>query len=352
MVTQGIKIRPVRLTDNKQLHSFFTEVDTPVIPEYFANTTPWVLTGPLRSLHSRLPLSWKTLQEGYIAIENNTIQGLISLEPDSRSKHRWKINQLYLKPNAYDVGKLLIDYIVNKYGADGVETFITEIDALNTDAANLFQNACGFRFCTNEHIFKHDLEGTNGGINNLPQLKKFTSADSTRLYDLHLECLKPQAKVSLEKTAKDFSFNLADVLKRQAKGISQFRWVLEEPESKHFIAANSIVTFDNNVFYIYIYTALPYADYYSSLVDFCFHQVGLRNRKATAYIRVCEAIQSHSKLLNVLQERELEQVQSTILIVKDYWRPLKERKPLTTSPIIIFPEGTSTAYNPIRIVEE
>jgi hypothetical protein len=352
MIAAAIKIRPVKITDSKKLAAFFDEVDVPVIPEFIDNSQPMGLTSLFVKVHSYFPLGLKSLQEGYVAVENNNILGLISLIPDSKVKHRWKIDQLYLKPNAYDVGKLLIDFIVNKYGAEGVETFMTEIDSMNNDAAAMFKNACGFRFCTYNHIYKLTLTGNTGSEISINDFRKATSTDNEKLHDLYLECLKPQVKVSLEKTPKDFASGLENNIKEFITGLSKDQWILESPESDIAAAYAKISTFDNQTFYLILYTSLPYADYYADILDFMIRYAGLKNKHATLYLSVCEAIQSHSKLLEVLKENDFEPVQTNAILVKDYWRPLKERKPLATPQMIMFPEGTSTAYNQAGVVEK
>ncbi len=73
-----------------------------------------------------------------LPLKEKKLLGLISLVPDGNQKTRWKINRLILNPDAYDAGKQLIDYVVNKYGGAGVETFLTTIDV------KLYRGYCSF----------------------------------------------------------------------------------------------------------------------------------------------------------------------------------------------------------------
>jgi hypothetical protein len=352
MIQSSIKIRPVRITDNNRINKFFDEVDMPVVPSFVASANPRKLTSPVLKIHYYLPLGWKILQEGYVAVENDNIIGLIAIIPDSKTKLRWKIDQFYLKPNAYDVGKLLIDYIVNKYGAEGVETFIAELDEMNADAQDLFKNACGFRFCTREYTYKYPLNGEILPEVDINNFRKMNSSDTEKLYDLYIECLKPQAKISLEKDPDDFNSGISRFFRNHFNGIEIAQWVLENPENKSIVAYADIRTVDNTVSHACIFTALPYSEYYKDILNYLINYAGLKNRNAILHINLCEAIQSYSHFQDIINKLELELIKSSIILVKDYWRPLKERKPLTTSPIIIFPEGTSTAYNPVSTLKK
>ncbi|MGD9581176.1 MAG: hypothetical protein AB7V50_07370, partial [Vampirovibrionia bacterium] len=154
-----IKIKSIKSVNSFQIKKFLEEVNVAVNDSYDDSQSIKVNGGVFRILHSILPLNWKFLQEVYVAIEANKVIGLVGLVPDCRSSLRWRINQLLLKPHSYDVGKILLDYVASKYGAEGVEIFLAEVDSLDNEALDLFKNACSYRKCTVNNTYKYKLSG-------------------------------------------------------------------------------------------------------------------------------------------------------------------------------------------------
>lgn len=350
MLSSKVKIRPLKLSDSRQVEIFLEEVDVSVQSTFNLEHALKIKPDPFKMLHFYLPLQWKFMHETYLALENNEIIGLIGLVPDCKSKLRWKIDELFLKPNSYDVGKLLVDFIVNKYGAEGVENFLTEVNSTNSDALDLFKNACGFRYCTLNHTYKHTLNGKYPDRVDIANFRRVCSADNSKLYDLYLECLTPQTKMSLDKTARDFNFGIVSKITDKINGYYTTKWLLENPNNNSALALATMITNDFKTFQVYIITSLPYSEYYSTILDYITRYAGLKNMHSTLLITVSEAIQSHSKYIEILEEQKMEHVQTCNILVKDYWRPLKEARTLTTPSIILFPEGTSPACNSLNIV--
>ncbi len=78
--------------------------------------------------------------------ERQQDSGLVWLSRDGHRRDRWKIDQVIIDPDyhsAYDVGKQLIYYVVNKYGALGVETFLAYVDLHYPEGLTLLKE-CGF----------------------------------------------------------------------------------------------------------------------------------------------------------------------------------------------------------------
>ena len=343
-----INIRPVKYADSRQIKLFLEEVNVAVDSTFNPENIPDFHSGLVSKFHSLLPLHWKFLQESYIALENKEVMGIVTLIPDCKSRLRWKINQILLKPNSYYAGKLLIDFIVNKYGAEGVETLLSEVDSTDIDALDLFKNACGFRQCTVNNIYVNNLEGNLSENMDINGLRRTSLSDARSLYDLYLECLTPQAKMSLDKSVSDFSFNFIDTLKNRYNGFDSYNWVLDHPDNDSLIVYANIKTRDNKVFSINIITSLPHSDLFYDVLNYLIRFAGLKNSHATVLINVCEAIQSSRKYMELLKQMQLAPVQTNYILVKDYWRPIKERKPVA-APIAIFADGgTSPACNSFK----
>lgn len=335
------KIREIKTSDYKKIGKLFENFDIPVNCVLSFENAKRYSAFPLKKIHSHLPLKLKFLQESYVAASNKDILGLVSLMPDGTVKSRWKINQLLLEPNSYDVGKLLIDYVVSKYGAEGVESFITEVVATNADALELFKKGCGFRQCCKTHIYKLSIDNNLPDEALMPPLREMSNDDISKVADLFNDALTPQTRVSLSKTPDDFYYSLYDKLTDNVVKIDSKRWVIEDPSTKNIIAFVIINTRDNNLFYLSAFVSMPYAEYYYDILNFAIRYAGLKNRNASLFINVSEAVNSTKKYLELLNESDAEHIETFDLLVKDFWKPQKEPKSLA-SPVLIFSDISSS----------
>lgn len=351
MSVAKVKIKSIRSVNSFQIKKFLEEVNVAVNNTFEPEDCVKVKGDIFRMLHGFLPLHLKFLQDSYVAIEGSRVIGIVGLVPDCRSNLRWKINQLLLKPHSYDVGKILLDYVASKYGAEGVEIFLVEVDSSDDDALDLFKNACCYRKCTINNVFKYVLSGEIPQQGVIPGFRRAESSDCNKLLDLYLECLTPQTKMSLTKNPTDFSFDLFESIKNRSNNLKAYNWVLEDQESKEIVAYAHLVTRDGNNYYINMITSLPYAEYYRDILNSIIRFVGLKNSHASLFVTLSESVQSHGKFEEIVKEFEFEHHQMSYVLVKDYWQPINERKPIA-SPIIIFPDGASPACNSLNMVRK
>lgn len=348
MSVAKIKIKSIRSVNSFQIKRFLEEVNVAINNTFDVGDCVKVKCGIFRMLHVFLPLTWKFLQDTYVAIEGNKIIGIVGLVPDCRSNLRWKITQLLLKPHSYDVGKILLDYVASKYGAEGVEIFLAEVNSLDTDSIDLFKNACNYRQCTVNNVYRKSIDGELLSQSVIPNFRRVETSDNIKLEELYLECLTPQTKMSLAKNHSDFTFGLIDNLKNYSNNVKSYNWVLEDADDKSLAAYANLLTKDNKNYYINIIASLPYAEYYRDILNNLIRFVGLKNSNAMLFITSSESVQSHGKLDEILKEFDFEHLKMEYVIVKDYWQPIKERKPLA-SPIIIFPDSASPACNSLNM---
>jgi len=336
------KIIPLRYSDMEKVRKMIEYV-SPGISSDRANEEPFVYF-PFNGIHEILPVNLKFLQECYVAVEGDELLGLISLAPDGNQKTRWKINRLILNPNAYDTGKQLIDYVVNKYGGAGVETFLTTIDENYTEAIALFITACSFRSCSKINIW--ELENLkNIEISQTPiSLRAAEISDTQKLYKLDCETLYPKFKTSLVKTDKDFKFGVINKFINKLKGHKIQRFVLDNYKISSTESLLSITTKDNTNFWIDITLSLAYQEYYEDILNFAINNVCSINPNGKIYIGVRDFQQTNKKMTAVLSQHNFKQSGNFEILVKDYWRPAEyatEKK----VPIMIFPDMTSPACN-------
>lgn len=343
------RIIPLRYSDMEKVRKMIEYV-SPGISSDRVNEEPFVYF-PFNGLHELLPVSLKFLQECYVAVEGEELLGLISLTPDGNQKTRWKINRLILNPNAYDTGKQLIDYVVNKYGGAGVETFLTTIDENYTEALALFKTACSFRNCSKINIWEYEnLKNYKISENNL-SLRTAEFSDAKKLFELDCETLYPKFKTSLVKTEKDFRFSAGNNLINKLKGNKIQRFVLDNTGKDSIESFLSVMTRDNVNFWVDITLSLAYQDYYEDILNFAINRVCSINQNGKLYIGIRDFQQTNRKMTEVLSRHDFKQRGNFEVLVKDYWRPA-EYKTENKVPIMIFPDMTSPACNIVQFIKE
>lgn len=334
------RIIPLRHSDIEKVRKMIEYVSPEISSERLNEET--FVHFLLNILHGLLPLDLKFLQESYVAVEGKELLGLISLVPDGNQKNRWKINRLILNPKAYDAGKQLIDYVVNKYGGAGVETFLTMISENYTEAITLFKTACSFRNCSKINIWEcENLKNIKISKNQF-NLRKVKFSDAKSLYELDSESLYPQFKTALIKTEKDFKFGLKNKLINKLKDYKFQGFVLDNPQKNSIESFLSIMTEDSINFWIDITLSLAYQEYYEDILNFALNHVYLINNDGKVYISVRDFQQTNKKMTDFLFQHNFKQCGNFVILIKDYWRVAEYTTEKKVS-IMIFPDMTSPA---------
>ena len=113
-----------------------------------------ILEVPVSFVNAMLPLSLKFQSESFILLENNEILGLITTAKTPGNPYKINITRLVFKENLYEVGKQLVEFIIQKFGGKGATSFAVTIDECHDELFNLFINGCGFRQCASETLWK------------------------------------------------------------------------------------------------------------------------------------------------------------------------------------------------------
>ena len=343
------RIIPLRYSDMEKVRKMIEYVSPDISVDKVNGET--FVHFPFNVLHRFLPVRLKFLQESYVAIEGEELLGLISLAPDGNQKTRWKINRLILNPNAYDAGKQLIDYVVNKYGGAGVENFLTTIDENYIEALALFKTACSFRSCSKINIWEYENLKNYAISENRISLRIVELSDAKKIYELDCEALYPKFKTSLVKTENDFKFDFGNKFINKLKDYKIQRFVLDNSERNSIESFLSIMTKDNVNFWVDITLSLAYQEYYEDVLNFAINHVCSINQNGKLYIGVRDFQQTGKKMTEVLSQHDFRQYGSFEVLVKDYWKPAEyatEKK----VPIMIFPDMTSPACNVVSFIKE
>lgn len=299
---------------------------------------------PLDFLHNLLPLNLKFFQESYIAVENKEILGMISLIPENKKKIRWKINRLILSSNQSEVGKQLIDYVVNKYGGAGVETFMSTIHDDHPEAIAIFKNQCGFRSCSQIQVWSAnaaEIEMENFDSTFIRKLKK---SDAINVQELDQICLFPHYRSSLVNSASDFKFGLKSKIINKLRNQTNKRFVLENPRLKSIEGYFTVMNKANNDYWVDIVVSMPYQDHYKDILLYITNYIKQINNQAQINVMLRRYYQSNKRLMETLTQLKFTQGQSFQVLVKDYWNSTSLRSE-KKRPIAIFTDITSTACN-------
>ncbi len=165
----------------------------------------------------------------------------------------------------------MIDYVVNKYGGAGIESFLTIIDENNTEAISLFKEACGFRSCSLIEVMQKEGVKPTEKYSKNNMLKEAKITDAKEIQELDTQNLFPQFRPSLNKHVSDFKFGFRNALLNKAKGFKIKRMVLKNNDNKSIEGYLSIADSDNKNFWIDITLSLPYVEYFEDVLEYAKH---------------------------------------------------------------------------------
>lgn len=342
------KIRKVKSSDIKQIQKMIEYVGPGLVSNtlYENNFTLF----PFNMVQEFMPLNLKVLPECYVAVEGKKILGLIGLIPDGKQKTRWKINRLILDAYAYEVGKQLIDYVVNKYGGAGVETFITIIDSNHAEVISLFKDSCSFRSATQIQVWEKDIREFKEPSRDLALLRDVKPSDARVIQDLHAQALFPHFRTSLIKSQADFRFGLKNKLVNKFRGNKVKRMVLENPARNSIEGYFLLMTSDNQNYWADIILSLPYQEYYEDILNYISRYIYMHNDKAKLYVYSRKYYESNKVLIETLNGLAFKLNHEFQVLVKDYWKIAKVQDK-KKSPIVVFPDMTSPACNIAEIAK-
>ncbi len=338
-----IKIRALRPSDMKQVLGLlkrYSEEES----EYAVLQKWQQMYIPMNRISLLLPLNMQFMPAIFVAVSRDKVLGLIWMSRDGQHARRWKIDQLIMDPDAfsYDVGTQLVNYVINRYGGEGVQTFLAYVDQHYTSGLGLLKS-CGFRRCSRVHYFSHgtpsSLELPSPSVNGL---RESTNADSANLKTLYNDTLPPEARICLEKNWRDFHKPLTQGMSDRMKGLFSKRWVVEDVVHEQLTASVLISTVDFQNFYLNLMVSPGYDDLYQEILAFATGQV-LQN---TASARIHLEVYEFCKIgVETLEKLGFHRNGIAEMLVKDYWIPIEDKGTRLQSPILLFSGKTSPAVN-------
>ncbi len=267
--------------------------------------------------------------ETYVVYDSdNILKGLITVKGQRGNPYKWQIKRLFLDKNAYDAGKQLVEYILAKFGARGVNTFYVSVDDNQKELADLFINGCGFRFCSNESLWK--VSNINFISENIPEenFRIFKNSDAKLISDFYNENLITHYKYSHLKEKGEFKDRLIQGYKCE----TLFKYIyFDENKIKAFI---EIKTVDNKNYFIDTIIAPQYCDCYNLVLSFAIKKIIKRNKNFNLYIKNRKYIQSGELLENFYKENRFELLQNNVILIKDFFKTVKEESHNLSNAVI------------------
>lgn len=274
----------------------------------------------------------RRLPETYVISDNqNNLKGIISVKAQHGNPYKWQIKRLFLGKNTHEEGKQLVDYIIAKFGARGVDTFYVSVNDTQNDLIDLFINGCGFRYCSTESLWS--VSNNNFMLNEFDEkgFKLFKNSDAQRVAELFNDNLITLYKSSLQKNKEEFY----ETLCRGFDSEISYKYIFEDDKNKPVKAFIEIKTQDNKNYFIDIIVSPQYFDYFPQIFSFAVKKIRKRNKNIRLYIKNRKYLQCGELYENYFKENRFELLQNNAVLVKDFFKAIKEQSKSFNEAFII-----------------
>lgn len=313
-----VRIRKATYFDKFKLKKMISFLSSDAISYY----TKGFMNLPLNILHDLLPLSLKFFPESHVIEENKDIIGMVTLLPTPGNPFKLEISRLFLEQDYFNAGKQLLDFVISKYGAKGASAFIAKIDASYDELLHLFADGCGFRQCSSEQLWKMDTIRFSKTDNTF--FRPFKNSDAKTVAMLFNDSVIAHFKYSISKTKEEY-------LESVFKGLHNdytFKYVVEDEELKTVKAYFSITTNDNLNYVLDVTTSPWYECSWDDILSFAVNQISKRKKDFYLFVKVKKYTTTAENFEQYLMEKGFKCVQTQLILVKDFYKIIKEVQPL------------------------
>lgn len=319
------KIRKLKFFDIFRIKKMISLLKNDNFSAFSTYFTPF----PLNVIQDLLPFTLKTFSESYVIEDLKELQGVISLQSQKGNPYKWKITKLFLNENAYGAGSQLLNFVLSKYGAQGVNTFYAKIDDKNIDLLDLFSKSAGFRNCSCEHISLIDISK----IKNIQKDSQYTyrpfkNSDAFLVSELYNDLIYPHFRYSLAKKGKEFRDDICKGLSR----ISSFKYIIEDTASKKLVGYFRIATEDNYNYCLEVFTYQPFLHLLENIIHFAYEQIQKRKQVFNFYFHN-KKYQSNFDIINDKIKQAAQEITTQTIMVKDYYKRVEDTEKATSSAI-------------------
>lgn len=261
---------------------------------------------------------------------NNNLKGLVSVKAQRGNPYKWQIKRLFLAPNCHEEGKQLIEYIIAKFGARGVDTFYAAAKDNQTELIDLFIKGCGFRFCSTESLWEvSNINFLLSEIND-KNFKSFKNSDAYKAAELFNDNLITHYKYSLSKEKDEFN----DKLIQGFDSDTYFKYFIEDNKTRKMKVFIEIKTRDNKNYFVDSIVPPSYMDLYPLILSFAVKKIIKRNKNFKLYIKNRKYLQSGEQLENFFRENHFKLLQNNAILVRDFFKTAKEDSKSFNSAVV------------------
>ncbi|MBQ3819209.1 hypothetical protein II810_02055 [bacterium] len=275
----------------------------------------------------------RSAPETYVISDNhNNLKGVISVKAQKGNPYKWQIKRLFLDKSAHEEGKQLVDYIIAKFGARGVDTFYVCFDDTQTELIDLFVKGCGFRICSSEGMWH--VSNVNFIQENVDEslFRPFKNSDAQKTADLYNETLITHYKYSLQKEKEEFFDRFAQGFNSD----SDFKYIIDG-DNNSLKAFLEIKTNDNKNYFVDTIVPPQYFELYPSILSYAIKKIIKRNKNFKLYVKSRKYLQSGEKTEDFFRENRFELLRNNVVLVRDFFKTVKEEsKPFNEA--VIFSE--------------
>ena len=309
------KIRELTLTDIPKLHKLMTFLDTSAKSFLDGVNLPF----PFSLLNKICPMRFKIVPESYVLTEKNDILACISVKKFDGNHRKWKISKLFMSDSPFDTGLLLIQYVISKFAAKGVETFIANVDDSCQEIIKIFVDGAGFRQCSRMQMWRCENYAEKNYSFDGFQIRPFKNSDAQNVSELYNDAILPHFRPSLSKRKAEFYENIFVGLMNS----SEFRYVIEDKTRKQIVCYCILSTSDNENYIMDGVISKGYEHLFESILNYGYRQAKKRTGDLKFYAINRYYMQSANFIENVLKENTFSPMNSSAILVKDLFRLVK-----------------------------
>jgi N-acetylglutamate synthase-like GNAT family acetyltransferase len=325
-----IKISPLVATDYGQACALLGLQEEPVLDVVSLTETGLVLRS-LAFWQHWLPCHFHVTPSLYVAREEGTVLGFISLHNSGKSKSCWRIDNLVVHPQhrGRGIAQELLRYVFAQFGSQGVSHFIAEVAGDNDAALSLF--AAG-GFCRSAQVTYYRLipdSGTALVDNNSADIKPATTLHKQLLFQLFQDSLPPNLRMVLDLVAEDFrikelpQFTTVEIAKNRLMRRRIWYLVCEDTD-RHTLTAAAKITAQPGLGYRVDLAIHPgWQHLTSTIVNGTINALVESKPQMPIWMRVYDF---QTDVHGILKERGFERMGDFFLLSREHWQRAKYPK--------------------------
>ena len=229
------------------------------------------------------------------------------------------IQKLFFEENSYQDAAELVQYVVSKYKAMGAVSILTKVDDYLPELLTMFVSKCGFNQISYEKLWR---------ITKFPETKfnkkeyrSFKNTDAQAVASLYNDALLPHFRPLLSKETSEFKESLFKGLSY----FSEYKYVIEDINTKTIVGCISIQTLDNENYIIDI-TQASWVDLdINAIINYAVYQIKKRKKRFGIFIKTKRYTNMGEKYEKIFMKNGFNCVQNQIVLTNSSARILKNK---------------------------